>query len=636
MFPSSFRTVILSTILFCSTTIGLAEKFQFQPASDVDENLFALRVLGQLYQRWPTDFTDRTRAAREISEIRQNAARQLAISKIRKHDDQIPRLFEKLIELSAEYENMLIDFGVIDSQSVNELNQQNADDLTEGAVKGAGTLWLMGSGVMTPLGGGLTLGGIAIRQGFENYFARKKLDARKKADYERRLNAYLIKRAKVLTEASVWIEVLSEKHRWDKGQAGFDQEAERRNSGTPDLQILLKKTKQLLKIRPQDPFVWASRGHLMLRNVSAHEETSVESCQEASRCYLKAARYVPESSHYDRYRASSLYYAAYSEYLALACKSPQAKSMRAYNIALEALKYDPKDSGAKIRFVLAASLGRAGSFARAIQSMKEIEPYHNDKSLYFRRLSWMQSEQEQYDEALQSLTRCIELGYVPIRNLLRTPDLSELRKARPSEFGKITGTRWDWEIDYGFFSNDLLIKNTSRFPLTSVYYRVETQSDEGDCDVTILWVNSIKSGQTLRWKSVLDETSKKHVTHKQLDILAQQNRSLSKVPINSLTGKYEGDYTQASWPKLKADKSGPGFGLTIDKDERTNKTLATVTFDEFMDSYRLLSYQDNMAKFEGAKSTLVLFVHHKTLYGHIWLKEDHPGKWYLFWVKKET
>jgi hypothetical protein len=103
------------------------------------------------------------------------------------------------------------------------------------------------------------------------------------------------------------------------------------------------------------------------------------------------------------------------------------------------------------------------------------------------------------DEALGWLELAIKNGWTDIRHARSDPDLARLRDEKTSPFNALTAVRFDWSIDWGVLSDDIVLINRSKFTLTNVTASVTvTSSGSADWSETFK-APSLAPGQTHRW-----------------------------------------------------------------------------------------------------------------------------------------
>ncbi len=80
------------------------------------------------------------------------------------------------------------------------------------------------------------------------------------------------------------------------------------------------------------------------------------------------------------------------------------------------------------------------------------------------------------------------------------PNLEALRNAFPTDFSNLFQVRFDWSIDWGLFSDDIVLVNKSAFPLTNVKLTAKlTSASTGDWGPREFEAPVISPGQSMRW-----------------------------------------------------------------------------------------------------------------------------------------
>ncbi|MBL8879521.1 MAG: hypothetical protein JNG88_10415 [Phycisphaerales bacterium] len=257
--------------------------------------------------------------------------------------------------------------------------------------------------------------------------------------------------------------------------------------------------------RSRDPFLLHDRALLSTltdRNRAGLAADAAETC-------VLAAGLVPQAACYDRFRQMFLQTAA--ELIGVAAAMEWRDSdyryggpiaLRGTEICKACRAYSPVTE--RHSWCLAKCLHFAGNFSDALRVAEKLRT--NDHFLAYD-YACILSKNRKYAEALRELSRSYSLGATNVAWARRDPDLEGLRAAMPNEFQSLTTPKITFEIEWGFFRNDVHLRNESPFGLTNVEIRPCGQfvvdwedKSAGDPPFDLLTASLIKPGAIYVWK----------------------------------------------------------------------------------------------------------------------------------------
>jgi hypothetical protein len=248
---------------------------------------------------------------------------------------------------------------------------------------------------------------------------------------------------------------------------------------------------------------------------TATPEAALRVCQSL----LEAARRVPNGALYDEHRGYALFFAARLATWAAdrdrqdlpwgPAHSPAADF--AVRLCDATLRYWPDDSDGTRRSQRGWALACAGRFDEAQKQANEVfELRKSDRGfLYLYACLW--SSAGRPDQlTLRNLADVIAGGEftsdldwekaIPVMSLKQDPNLQALRNAFPTDFSNLFQVRFDWSIDWGLFSDEVVLVNKSAFPLTKIKLTAKlTSPSSGDWGPREFEAAMVSPGQSIRW-----------------------------------------------------------------------------------------------------------------------------------------
>lgn len=280
-----------------------------EPAANVDERLFLLRLLDVMYEQFPTGVQDRNKLTQTIADLRSRAKR--FEQHIRRNDlgDDLAGLYSDYAEVLDAYVSFLIQIDKLQSGAVDRANTEAFKNGFSSGVEGAGVYTAAteaGAERSDATIAALLVGGVRFL--VKQYEQSKTLEEGKREAIQAAQQAF---ETKVETAFSTLKEVaaaLTTRYEWGKGETGLlmsEAEAQRFKEvmGGKDDRAIIKMLEDLTSARPRDPFVRNLRNATVL----VSSDTTVGKCLRAAKDSASAACLVPKGSIYDEYRASTLY-----------------------------------------------------------------------------------------------------------------------------------------------------------------------------------------------------------------------------------------------------------------------------------------------------------------------------------------
>jgi hypothetical protein len=442
------------------------QPFSVTTAANVDENLFAMRVLAYIYTSWPDKTTSRKELSAWLTNTRSFTSGMQGTIRARGLDQNLATAYQSCLEYLSVTASYVAALDDIDSKASTQAGLDAFSSLWTAVNQGsdANDLAKKVTSNENAANAGAVVGLIA---GLADYSQRSAItDSKSKAaiaDQQRRLedswNA-------TWRTTQVVARELSAKYGWPAGEVGFD------GFQSPDLADSLRRY-------PRDPFIKAKYAQSL---VATKDPSQI---QQASYAYIQAAELVPAGDTYDDFRLQFMQDAALYAAEAAAVQAggygySARPSMGAYalRVARTYLTLDPQDSSGAGRVQLARSLGFVGRYSEAVDSATaayKTNAKWAENAAFCQRYAALLSLSGNASLAGNWLAQAYKDGFADIAYLRQTPDLASFRAAQPRQFAALTTLKWSWKIDFGIFNDDVIVSNASPFDLTNVTVQVHIQ-----------------------------------------------------------------------------------------------------------------------------------------------------------------
>lgn len=212
---------------------------------------------------------------------------------------------------------------------------------------------------------------------------------------------------------------------------------------------------------------------------------------------------VPEGRVYEGFRAEFVAAAADLSVTAAVSQLPKStyssgpseSAPEAIRICNTLLALDPIDAFGTGNALLARALAASHRYDEAIiaaSTATKKEKWQND-AWFSYRFARLLSLTNQLDQVGDWIKVAYELGINNIAMVREDADLANYRKGRAEQYKQLTTVKFNWDIKYGWFFDDLILKNDSLFELTNILVYV-SKLDNSDVDVRFK-LASLKPGE---------------------------------------------------------------------------------------------------------------------------------------------
>lgn len=483
------------------------------PDPRADEQLFLLRVLETLYERWPSPADEATRKA-AISQHRQLAFQHAEHARSRNLDPAIAEQYEQIAELLNVYDETIDEIARTSREARALIEHQANEDIAQsssGAGVFAGKAYAGGASGADAilLWAGLTAMDFLIR----NNGKSEQITEAERAESSRLVRAFSTRYEEQVARAQSTATRLTEKYGWAAGEAGFDIDAaqglavhELVQKG--DYREIARLQAAKLRRRSRDPFLLV--GHALSRTSATGGAASLSDFEAAAADCVKAARLVPAGSLYDPYRADCVGVAGLLTNLAATnqmagrgwAAGPFSEGPAAVRLWKTYLALNPTDETGVGRAQLAWALASSGHLWEALEQASDVaNRFQRDREFVYNHACLLALNGRTF-ESFQKLKHAIEqCGYADISHARTDPDLAAVRSTLAWPFNDLTRVKFEWSIDWGMFSDDICLTNSSPFPLTDVSFQAVVCS-KGYSDWTQTFrAPRIEPKATQRWNT---------------------------------------------------------------------------------------------------------------------------------------
>jgi hypothetical protein len=461
---------------FAQDGAGLPEIRQ-QP--NVDETLFLVRVLESLYEQWPSDAASPNAFVAAAGELRKEALRYSQHIQAKNLDADLGARFGDVVANLDAYSSFLANLDVIQEEAVKRLQQDSFQSGYKGGYAGGTTLATLSQS--DDISSGEAVAAAVIVGGITwAVDAWEKADKRDRAqqqavEAEARRIGDLIQAS--LMQAQTTARELARKYKWGPSEIGWelsDDQAEilARLSKTGDTKGLTAIAERQVSLRPRDPFPRLSRN---LLKASASENDVATLASVAKDTYL-CASLIPSGVVYDDYRLGCVAMAAALSGSARFAEIRNAidpfgstpNSRVAVQMWRKAIDIAPSDANGELRQQLAFTLMCDNSLSEAQGMFKEIAPLRQADPTFCFNYASLLSRCKDGSHSLAWLEASIKAGFGDVIWASNAPYLKHLRETHAQEFGNLVTPKYEWSVTDDWVWDDIILKNTSAFPITGV------------------------------------------------------------------------------------------------------------------------------------------------------------------------
>ena len=494
-FIAYFR--VFTVALWLSLSSLSAAPF-LQPNPEVDLNLFALRLLENLRLPELDDSYEQTLGEhqRTLIEYREFFAAKGV-------DEQIVVRFDSAVELSKALQEV-IRRGLEIEQSAKD---QQHGTLVSQAVASSKTALRVGVVVQEPVTAIVAGGGHYIWNIVQQFKAANRA---KDSLLDSELSKFMALFNECTAKNKATAGLMTDKYGWKPGEAGFTTSVEDRQKmdalyQAGDLAALEQLTSFNLKTRPRDPF--AINDAAVIRFRAGVQSESVAEMLQVADMIIEAANLFPSATAFSEHRASMLFSAAYAQTLNLFFQSradfqgaEESSVKKALQLLEESRNSSHSSPGSAFFELLSNAAGYAGAYKDALEAADRAYADAQGGPSFHLNCARLASRAGEHDRALSELRKALLLGALDLQLVKESPDLAALQANRSKEWNDLFEVKYTWDVDWGFFNDDVLLRNDSEFTLTEVVFAPKITTD-GKVYAPILKADFIPPGKVYRWSN---------------------------------------------------------------------------------------------------------------------------------------
>lgn len=497
---------------------------------EVDEQRFLLAVLERAYQNWPTvDLKNRDVGLERLKELRQFILKYENHIGAHKFDPELQPVFRECLALIDANAVLVENVAAIDAASYEALKSGAWKSLGNGAAAGV-PLALAYRAYNAPQSDGFNNGGdhngevsgalvgAVLAVGavlWDAWDTGSKLDKEKKAQLEEVQRDFNSKRDDILQRTRTSANQLAERHSWPSTGGAFspqmqDEELWKKLWKENDLAGLLQYYRDLARVDPMNPFV---KSQIIRREIdlSGMEAGAGAYLKWASDC-VEVTKLIPSHAVYDTYRIGLMRQAGDLALTAIS-KNAHKKSFDSIVVPGEekavvywktALKLNPADVDGGIRWNLGVALAGVNLVEEAHQILSSIADMRGNDPAYHYLLARLHGFNGRNADAFDSLQKALVNGFTRIDEARTCSDFAKMRSELTSQMDKLLELRYQWDISYGIFNDDITLTNNSSFTLTDVVLNPEVTNRNGKFKPSSeLKLEILKPGESHKWTNCI-------------------------------------------------------------------------------------------------------------------------------------
>jgi tetratricopeptide (TPR) repeat protein len=512
---------------------ALATEIRITPDAKVDERLFLLRLLETMYETWPTDVRDQNAFVAAAAEHRATAIRMREHCRREKLGADLEGCFNEYVQTLDAYTDFLANIGQIRKEAAEQAQKDGFNAGFNAGMSGAGAYGAMQQGNYTSgeaAAVALIIGGIQYL--VDSSDKTNKRDAAEKRLVEAAARNMYDRFISSLENIQAAARKLTKANGWGRAEAGFEldfqaaaqvQQLIERN----DIQGLLRVYDDASRSRPRDPFVRLARN---AHRAEVDNKNPAALLRHARDC-LDAASLVPEGQIFDEFRTMCVYLSAELAYEARSVEImtgiKPAGSTEASQFAVSCydwiLKNGPRDSTGKLGEDRAFCLMTDGQLDAALEQANKVAEQRKNDPVFSYNYACLMSRIYNTDRALEWLNAAIRQGYTDVLHIKADPDLENLRRREAKGFAEAVKITYTWAIDWGTFNDDIILTNTSKFPISGVVLDA-VFVENGTRWTTRMKTNVIiRPGESYRWVKVVS-IRRSHLTACSATLTCDQNK----------------------------------------------------------------------------------------------------------------
>jgi hypothetical protein len=436
---------------------------EIKVSTSVDERLFLLYALEEIYRTFPATNSGSTRLTDWLASTRAFVRRLQHHAGESKIDADVVTLYKDCLGVLESYEDLLATLGSI---SKADVARRARDSYSSGFDAGKLGRKVYDSSRASGLSSKQALGragaAAAIMYLLGEANRARERDAARKRAIDAATRKFRNSMEDAVARAGVVAGRLSTRYRWKSGEANFSASAK----GTLASRYPTQARNPFAVVAYANSRLWWGR-------------TGEARMAEARRC-LAAASLVPRGTIYDGYRIAFISDAARLAYWAVTMdQAPRGYSGTPSKYAPEAVRFWrtlAARQGEKLAgndaWQFWETLACAGRHNDAMKIANQLLAWNNRMRDSYRAYNFVRLQGAARNDSkliLKNLAVAFAFGFSDIKRVRNDPDLARVRTEQPVAWADLVKVKADYRLFFGkFTSDDVTMKNTSAFPLTNI------------------------------------------------------------------------------------------------------------------------------------------------------------------------
>jgi len=489
-----------------------------RPARNADERLALAFMFQYLCASIPNPKASTPATEKALLAIRVDIEKQRAHAELRNYED-IVKLYDNLSSALGNYESFLQRVGKVRRQASGAFETAQVQTGVDSGLKGGMVGWQIreggGSGSDAVIGGLLVAG---LNMLIQDAVKTKQINEWEQQQFSRAASDVQRRQLRLQEQRKALLASIAEKHGWDDSR--FDRATcavtppimwcgeELSNlfqSEGVSIQEQLAGWKQVLEIVPGNPVFDKIRDEVMCYGgggallIDARKrgvlDSSLGSVSQGNRDFARLAvkwlntaiELSPDTERRKLYRPYRALGLALGGDIGEACK--QARAVQdTFNSTVKGLE---RNRG-YWEYTYARLMSVGGDHRAAIQWLGKAAATTRMRSLFFTPQS--SSEQSGFRWLVKAET---------------DPDFATLRETSRAQLQRMRTVRFEWDIDYGTFNDDIILVNKSRFAITKCIFRPVIVSS-GRKWTPVLKGDLLKPNYRWTWKDCVSIPGSRH------------------------------------------------------------------------------------------------------------------------------